>query len=111
MEDKEIQHNEKREKRSFEEIKELKEFKDLLKKENKFQKDFHGNRDFYNLIKGIAIELRRLGDSNDNDKVQIIVKYIERNFGGNDYEIDIDFNLLLDDIRKEIKLIKYILDD
>ena len=28
-----------------------------MKKENKIRKDFHGNRDFYNLIKGIAIEL------------------------------------------------------
>ena len=103
--------NKKIEKRQFEFIKELKEFKDLLKKENKIRKDFHGNRDFYNLIRGIAIELGRLGDSNDNDKVSIITKYIERNFGGIDYEIDMDLNLILDDIRERIKLIKSILED
>ena len=69
--------NKKRDKRQFEYIKELEEYKDLLKKENKIRKDFHGNRDFYNLIKGIAIEHARIGgDSNDNDKVSIIVKYI-----------------------------------
>ena len=100
-----------REKRSFESIKELKEFKDLLKKEDKIRKDFHGNRDFYNLIKGIAIELGKLGDSNDNDKVLIIIKYIERNFGGIDYEIDIDLNLKLDDIIEKVRIIKNILED
>ena len=61
-----------REKRQFEVIKDLKEFKDLLKRDNKIRKDFHGNRDFYNLIKGIAIEL----GTNDEEKVPIIIKYI-----------------------------------
>ena len=88
----------KKEKRQFSSIKETKKYKDLFKKENKIRKDFHGNRDFYNLIKGIARELGRLGDSNDSNKVPIIVKYIERNFGGIEYEIDIDLNLILDDI-------------
>ena len=100
-----------REKRQFEVIKELKEFKDLLKKDNKIRKDFHGNRDFYNLIKGIAIELGGLGDTNDEEKVPIIIKYIERNIGGIEYDIDIDFNLVLDDIREKINNIKSILDD
>ena len=59
----------------------------------------------YNLIKRIAIELRRLGDYNDIDNASIIVKYIERNFGGIDYEIDIDEDLILDDIRENINLI------
>ena len=102
----------KRDKRQFEYIKELKEFKDLYKKENKIRKDFHGNRDFYNLIKGIAIEFGRLGsDHNDDDKLSIIEKYIERNFGGIDYEIDIDLNLKLDDIRTNVELITKILED
>ena len=92
-------------------IKELKEFKDLLKKDNKIRKDFHGNRDFYNLVKGIAIELGRLGDTNDEEKVPIIIKYIERNIGGIEYDIDIDFNLILDDIREKINNIKNILED
>ena len=100
-----------KERRQFGTIKETKLFKDLYKKETKIRKDFHGNRDFYNLIKGIAIELGRLGDSNDIDKVSIIIKYIERNFGGIDYEIDIDFKLKTDDISKEVKLIEDILSD
>ena len=99
------------EKRQFDIIKDLKEFKDLLIKDEKIRKDFHGNRDFYNLIKGIAIELGRLGDTNDEEKVPIIIKYIERNLGGIEYEIDIDFNLILDDIREKIDEIKNILDD
>ena len=94
----------------FEYIKELKEFKYLYKKDNRIRKDFHGVRDFYNLIKGIAIEFGRLGNySNNKDKIQIIEKYIERNFGGIDYKIDIDLNLKLNDIRNNVELIGDIL--
>jgi len=99
-----------REKRQFEFIKGLKEYTDLMKKENKIRKDFHGNRDFYNLIRGIAAELKS-GDSTDNEKVTIIIKYIERNFGGIEYEIDINLKLVLEDTKKNIELIKNILDD
>ena len=98
------------EKRQFEFIKGLKEFTDLMKKENKIRKDFHGIRDFYNLIRGIAIELKS-GDLTDNEKVAIIIKYIERNFGGIEYEIDIDFNLVLEDTKEIIELIINILED
>ena len=100
-----------REKRQFDAIKKEKIFKDLFKKDDKIKKDFHGNRDFYNLIKGIAIELGKLGDTNDEEKVPIIIKYIERNIGGIEYEIDIDFKLVTDDIGKRIRTIKGILDD
>jgi hypothetical protein len=100
-----------REKRQFDEIKKEKIFKDLFKKDDKIKKDFHGNRDFYNIIKGIAIELGKLGDTNDEEKVPIIIKYIERNIGGIEYEIDIDFKLVTDDIGKRIRTIKGILDD
>ena len=48
-----------RENRVFESIKRSKKFIDLMKKENKIIIDFHGNRDFYSLIRGIAIELKR----------------------------------------------------
>jgi len=87
--------------KQFESIKELPEYKQFLKKENKIRKDFHGNRDFYYLIKGIANALGGLGDSNDNEKVPIVIKYIERNFGGIEYEIDIDFKLDLQDMREK----------
>ena len=88
----------------------IKEFKNLYKKDNRIRKDFHGIRDFYNLIKGIAIEFGRLGNySNNKDKIQIIEKYIERNFGGIDYEVDIDLNLKLNDIRNNVELIGDIL--
>jgi len=97
--------------KQFESIKELPEYKQFLKKENKIRKDFHGNRDFYYLIKGIANALGGLGDSNDNEKVPIVIKYIERNFGGIEYEIDIDFKLDLQDMRKKIDLIKKIIED
>jgi MoxR-like ATPase len=97
------------EKRSFEEIKKTKAFRDILKKENKIQKDFHGNRDFYNLIRGIATELRISGDSTDSEKSIIAAKYIERNVGGIDYEIDIELEKTLEDIKPQIELIKSIL--
>ena len=99
---------EENEKRQFESIKDDKEFKDLMKKETRIRIDFHGNRDFYNLIRGIANDIGRSIDSSDNEKVRIIIKYIERNFGGIDYEIDINFNLIVDNIKKKIDSIKEI---
>ena len=108
----EANNQKKTEKSNFESIKQKPLFKDLFKKENKIRRDFHGNRDFYNLIKGIAIEFAKLGnESDENDKLKIIEKYIERNLGGIDYEIDIDYNLKLDDIRENIQLIKDIVKD
>ena len=96
---------------TFETIKQSKEFIELMKKDDTIRKDFHGNRDFYNLIKGIANALRQSGDLGDNEKVAIIIKFIERNFGGIEYSIHIDFNLILDDIREEVESIKRILQE
>ena len=104
-----------REKKEIEEsngfkfIKDDKKFKDLLKKENEIRKDFHENRDFYYIIKGIAYELENLEE--DQKKVAIIIKYIERNFGGIEYEIDIDLDLNLEGMNTRIELIKRIFKD
>ena len=101
-----------KEKREFDNIKTKKEFKKLLLKEKKIQKDFHGNRDFYNLIKGIANDLKNLGDSSDiKEKIEKIIKHIERNFGGIKYDIDIDYNLKFGDMENQIKKIENILSD
>ena len=94
----------------FEFIKESKEFIDLMEKENKIRKDFHGIRDFYNIIKRIAIELKS-GDYSEKEKVEIIIKSIERNFGGIEYEIDIDLKLVFEDTKKKFELIKNILEE
>ena len=99
------------EKRPFEEIKNTKEFKKLMQKEDKIRKDFQGNRDFYNLIKGVANDLSKLGDCTDKEKIDIIIEYIERNFGGIEYEIDIDYHLKLSDMENQIGNIQSILQD
>ena len=96
---------------TFQEISQEKEFKYLLKKENNIRIDFHGNRDFYYLIKGIAYALGKSGELGDADKVKIIIKFIERNFGGIEYNIDIDFNLVLDDIKEILNNLKDIIED
>ena len=97
---------------NFDEVKSIKnkEYQNLLKKEKKIKMDFHGNRDFYNLIKGIAIELSRLNPQLENDFISIIEKYIERNFAGIEYEIEIDDEIIkyLNDEEKQ-KTIKNIL--
>jgi hypothetical protein len=93
----------------FEEIKKKKEFNNLFKKEKKLKVDFHGNRDLYNFIKGIAIRTAKLSSFDENEVISIINNYIERNFGGIDYEIDIDLDLKLTDIEDEIKSISEIL--
>ena len=85
-------------------------YKKLLKKEEKIKLDFHGNSDFYNIIKGVAIEGSKLNNiSDENQIVPIIENYIERNFGGISYEIDINFDLQNNDIKEEIKILKEIL--
>ena len=94
----------------FYEIKREKKFIDLMKKDNKIKIDFHGNRDFYSLIKGIANDLDKIENNNDIEKLQIIINYIERNFGGINYEINIDFNSLPEDIKYDAEEIKIILD-
>ena len=94
---------------NFSDIKNKDLYKYLIRKEKKIRIDFHGNRDFYNLIKGIAYKLGSSTESNDAEKVKIVVKYIERNFGGIDYEIDIDLNLKLLDIEEKVNTIQSIL--
>ena len=82
-----------------------------MKKENKIKIDFHGNRDFYNLIKGVAIYFSKLEyDLDNNEKINIIINYIERNFGGIEYEIDINYKLKPDDIEHDIRKIESILE-
>ena len=86
------------------------EFKNLFNSERKIKKEFHGNRDFYNIIKCVAIEGSKLNNISDETQiVPIIEHYIERNFGGISNEIDIDFKNQCDDIKDEINNLKEIL--
>ena len=90
----------------FSEIQTKKEYKDLLIRERKIKEDFHSNIDFFNFIRQIAISADRLNSFNE-DNIKAIINYcIERNFGGIDYEIDISFDLKLDDIRNNIESLK-----
>ena len=78
---------------SLAEIEKETEFKALLIKEKKIKVDFHGNRDFFYLIKGIAREINETNETEDiKYKVELIEKYIERNFGGMDIDIEIDIS-------------------
>ena len=104
--------NEKFKGKNLNEIEAQLEYKDLYNTEKKIKKDFHGNRDFYNIIKGVAIEGSKLNNiSDENQIVPIIENYIERNFGGINISIDIDFKIQCDDIKDQIDNIKEILKD
>ena len=94
--------------KQFAEIKNLKQFMKILNNHKKIKLDFHGNRDLFNYIKGIAREIKKLKNSVDKVIVPIIEMYIERNFGGIDYEIDIDLDLKISDLEPKIKLISEI---
>ena len=83
---------------------------ELLKSEKKIKVEFHGNRDFYNIISSVAIEGSKLANFG-NDIIPYIESYIERNFGGINCEIDIDFSLIPKDSSKEMSIIKAILQD
>ena len=84
----------------FEEIEKNEYYEKLYKIDKKIKIDFHGNRDFYYLIKGIANELNEINESENN--IEIIEKYIERNFGGLEIEIDIDLNFEFENFSNEI---------
>jgi hypothetical protein len=99
------------EKALFNEIKIKKEYKNKLRKEKKITEDFHSNRDLYYYIRGIASRVARLGTFDELEVKNIINDCIERNFGGIEYEIDIDFNSTNDDIMKSIKAFKKIIED
>jgi len=94
--------------KSFKEIELEQEFIKNLKEEKNIKTEFHGNRDFYNITKGVAKEGSKLTNISDPEKiVPIVNNHIERNFGGISYEIDIDFNDLdFEDIRDEMKKLK-----
>ena len=98
-------------KKDFNEITKIKEYFNCLKDEKKIKENFHGNRDIYNFIKETAIEIGRLSNKDNKEVIDIIEKYIERNFGGIDYEIDIDLKLQFNDIKVDIEKIKKILED
>ena len=86
------------------------DFEKISKNDKTINVDFHGNRDFYYLIKGIANEMN---DRNSNS-IEIIKKHIERNFGGAEIIIDFEDELhenekekyeeLFNDIKKQKKL-------
>jgi len=96
--------------KDFKEIERKPYYKKLIKKEEKIKSEFHGNRDSFNLIKDVAIEGSKLDDISDETQIiPIIENYIERNFGGISYEIDIDFNLEPNDIKEEMGRFKEIL--
>lgn len=65
-------------KRTMEFIRNLKEFGNIFKLEKDIKKNFDGNRDFYYIVKEIENELEKVRDT--DDKVPIVVEYIERNF-------------------------------
>ena len=101
-------------KENFKEINEKEDYQNLFKNGKKINVDFHGNRDFYYLIRGVANEIYNK-DNISKDKVkitEIIEKYIERNFGGMDIEIDIDtemdfYSKSFENIEKLMKNLNY----
>ena len=59
----------------FEDIEKEEEYEKLYKTERKIKIDFHGNRDFYYLIKGIANDLN---ENNEGENIASILEKIEK---------------------------------
>ena len=94
-------------KKSFGEIENDQEFIKLFKKDKIIKTEFHGNRDFYNIIKGVAIEGNKLSSISEQTQiVPIINNFIERNFGGISYDIDINFSLEFEDTKERMANLK-----
>ena len=85
----------------------------LSKKIKLIKTDFHGYRDLLSLIEGISKEFAKIYNMSQKEEVimNIVDEYIERNFGGIDYEFDIDLELTFDDIYNEFNLIREILNE
>ena len=96
---------------SFSDVKETDEYKILYSKNKSVNAEFHGNRDFYNYIKGV-FKIKSLSknfgsiDPNLNKEIE---KVIERNFGGVDININIDFDLSYSDEEDYMKKLNKIL--
>ena len=92
---------------SFEDFKKSEKLKDLMREEPQIRIDFHSDIDFYYLIKGIANDFLEIYHKKnaDSEKISKIVKHIERNFGGIDYNIDLDLKSLNDNEYGTIKRI------
>ena len=75
------------------------EFKTLYAQNRSVNQEFHGNRDFYNYIRGVCNikSLSKHLENNDSEISQQIEKVIERNFGGVDINLDLDFELSYND--------------
>ena len=84
---------------SFEDVKKMDEFKTLYAQNRSVNQEFHGNRDFYNYIRGVCNikSLSKHLENNDSEISQQIEKVIERNFGGVDINLDLDFELSYND--------------
>ena len=95
-------------KKLFNEIKISEKFKNL-NKQNYIEKDFHCIRDLFSMIKEIKRELEKLKFKEEEEVVNIIEKSIENNFGGIDYQINLDLEFKFDDIEKELREIKEII--
>ena len=88
----------------------INELKKLSKKIHPINIDFHGNIDFFCFIKEIAKEAKNLENYSENNMSIIVEKYIERNFGGIYYKLDIDFNIIFPELEEKINRLKKILD-
>ena len=72
-------------------IKDKEVFKKMFVSEKEIKVDFHGNRDYFHLIKGVARDLSETNEIDDsNSVVESINKCIERNFGGMEIKININ---------------------
>ena len=89
---------------NFQDVKKMEEFKDLYSKNRSVNQEFHGNRDFYNYIKGVC-NIKSL-DSNISIQIE---KVIERNFGGVDINLDLDFDLNYNDETQKMDKLKEML--
>ena len=95
---------------TFNEIERMNKFRYILENIKLFDPNIHVIIKFYNLIKEVATDMKKLNNLDEKEIVLLVEKHIDENFGGLDYEIDIDFNIEFDDIRERIIYIKDILD-
>ena len=78
----------------FADVQKMSEYKILYSNNRSVNNEFHGNRDFYNYNKGVC-DIKSLSKNVENNEANIseqIEKVIERNFGGVDINLNLDFD-------------------
>ena len=80
-------------------------YKKTLNRQNEFEQNYHGGRDFYHLIKNFSSEMIKNGKPKDNDSIIRAMKYsLARNLNGLEIDGDNQLKKFLKELKNDDKI-------